>query len=171
MAQHVLTPSATSFWRRRSFVVAVLVALVAVGVGVSVAALRSTDSSPTIRSTSTPVGAATNPRGPGGAQCTVPDGSFDGQYLLALIASMPDDSRARLATSLSPPVQQLLGNAARPGSFEVPSGPPGDAPTLAGVLSRLSVADRAAVLNELPPNVSAEVAPLSEIAAIPTCSF
>ena len=160
----------TPFWRRRSFVVAALVALFAAGVGAAIGALVSSDSSVTYRSAPTPVERVASPVVPAG-QCVVSDGPLDGNYLLALIASMPEDAGARIAAALSPEVQELVGGAAVAaafGSSNAVSAP--DAPTLAGVLSRLSLADRTAVLNELPPDVSADVASLTDVALIPACS-
>jgi hypothetical protein len=72
---------------------------------------------------------------------------------------------------LSPETQQLVVGAALAagfGSANTVSAP--DPPTLAGVLSRLSLADRTAVLNQLPPDISADVAALTEVASIPACS-
>jgi hypothetical protein len=158
--------STAPLWRRRSFVVAALVAMLAIGVGATIAALVPSDSSATDRS----VERVASPVGPAG-QCLVSEGPIDAEYLLALIASLPEDTGARIAASLSPQTQQLVGGAAAAaafGSANTVSAP--DAPTLAGVLSRLSLADRTAVLNELPPDISAEVAPLTEVALIPACS-
>jgi hypothetical protein len=170
MSQHVITAPATPFWRRRSFVVVALVALLAAGAGAAIAALVSSDSSVTSRPAPPPVEHATTPGEPAG-QCVVSDGPFDAAYLAALIGSLPGGAGARIGASLSPQVQLLVGGAALDaafGSSNTVSVP--DAPTLAGILSRLSLADRAAVLNQLAPDVSAEVAPLIEVAAIPACS-
>jgi hypothetical protein len=90
---------------------------------------------------------------------------------LALEVTLPKDAGARMVASLSPQTQQLVVGAALAatfGSSNTVSAP--DAPTLAGVLSRLSFPDRTAVLNELPPDISAEVAPLTDVALIPACS-
>ena len=161
---------ATPLWRRRSSVVAALVVLLAIGVGAAIAALVPSDSSATYRSAPASVEPVVSPVGPAG-QCVLSDGPFDAEYLLALIASLPEDAGARIAASLSPQTQHLVGSAAVAaafGSSNTVSSP--DAPTLAGVLSRLSLTDRTAVLNELPPDISAEVAPLTEVALIPACS-
>ena len=168
MSQHVITAPATPFWRRRSFVVAALVALLVVSVGAAIGALVSSDSSVTSRSAPAPVEQAVSPVGSVNA-CAVQPAA--GVTLLALIASMPDGAGTRMAGSLSPQALQLIGEAVQSAAIlSWGFAPAPDAPTLAAALSRLPTADSAVVINALAPDVQADVGTaLSNIASLPTC--
>jgi hypothetical protein len=171
MTEHIITaptPSIT-FWRRRSFVVTTLVALLALAAGTAIGALVASDSSVTYRSAPASPAQATSRVGSVSA-CTAD--AEDGVVVLALIASMPDGAGTRMAASLSPPAQELVSNAtfAAPYvSWDTAIAP--DAPTVAVAVAPLDVADRQVVLSGLAPERRADVeTSLDRIAASASCT-
>ena len=74
------------------------------------------------------------------------------------IASMPDGAGTRIATSLSPQVQQLVSDAAFSGQYvDWSAAATPHAVTLATAVAPLSVADRQVVLSSLAPELRADV--------------
>ena len=88
--------------------------------------------------------------------CTV-DGP-DGVALLMLIASMHDGAGTRLAASLSPQVQQLVGDAAFGAQYvDWGAATTPDPDTLAVAVAPMHEADRNVVLSSLAPELRADV--------------
>jgi hypothetical protein len=77
---------------------------------------------------------------------------------LALFASMHNGAGAQLAASLSPPVQQLVSDAAFGAQYvDWSAATTPDAVTLAVAVAPFSVADRQVVLSSLAPELQADV--------------
>src|SRR4051812_35905254 len=112
MAEHIavtrrpLIPA----WRRGPVLATVVVVLLALGAGTVLGTLLASDSSVTYRAVPAPAAHAASPAVAAPSACVV-DGA-DGMSLLTLIASMHDGAGARIASSLSPQVRQLVGDAA-----------------------------------------------------------
>ena len=149
MSQQVITTPVPSIprWRGRSIAVIALVALLAAGAGAAVGALLANDSSITYRSAPTPPTEFVPPA----AAAT-----WSGNALLAVVTAVPG-GEAHVA-SLSPPVREMISEAAQAvGSGEyVPVMP--DTKTLVGVLANLGSADREVILGLLPPETDAAFA-------------
>ena len=115
MAEHVVVTRSPLMpvWRRGSILAIVLVVLLALGVGTVLGMLLASDSSVTYRAVPAPAAPAVQTAIPavGAASACVVDGS-DGVSLLTLIGSMHNGDGARMAASLSPQVQRLVGDAA-----------------------------------------------------------
>jgi hypothetical protein len=157
MAEHVVVTRSPPIpvWRRGSVLATVLVVLLALGVGTVLGTIIASDSSVTYHAVpASPAQAASPAVGAEGA-CVV-DGA-DGVSLLTLIASMPNGAGARIASSLSPQVQQLVGDAAFAPYVDWGTATTPDAPTLAVAVAPLSVADRQVVLGSLAPALRADV--------------
>jgi hypothetical protein len=158
MAEHVAVTRGPLIpvWRRGSVLATVLVVLLALGVGTVLGMILASDSSVTYRAApASPVQTASP--AVGAASACVVDGA-DGVSLLTLIASMPNGAGARIATSLSPQVQQLVSDAAFGGQYaDWGTATTPDAPTLAIAVAPLSVADRQVVLSSLAPELRADV--------------
>ena len=158
MAEHVAVARSPLIpvWRRGSVLATVLVVLLALGAGTLLGTVLASDSSVTYRAVpASPVQAASPAVGAASA-CAV-DGA-DGVSLLTLMASMPNGAGARIATLLSPQVQQLVGDAAFDAQYvDWGAATTPDAPTLAVAVAPLSVADRQVVLSGLAPELRADV--------------
>ena len=159
MAEHVAVTRSPLIpvWRRGSVLATVLVVLLALGAGTVLGTVLASDSSVTYRAVPAP--AAHDRRSPavGAASACVVDGA-DGVSLLTLIASMPNGAGARIATSLSPQVQQLVSDAAFGAQYvDWGAATTPDAVTLAIAVAPLSVADRQVVLSSLAPELQADV--------------
>jgi hypothetical protein len=157
MAEHVVVTRSPliPLWRRGSVLATVLLVLLALAAGTVLGTILESDSSVTYRAVpASPVQAASPAVGAEGA-CVV-DGA-DGVSLLTLIASMPNGAGARIASSLSPQVQQLVGDAAFAPYVDWGGATTPDAPTLAVAVAPLSVADRQVVLGSLAPELRADV--------------
>jgi hypothetical protein len=143
-------------WRRGSVVAAVLAVLLALGAGTVLGTVLAGDSSVTYRAVPAPAAHAASPAVGAASECVVDDA--DGASLLSLIASMGPDAGARIATSLSPQVQQLLSDAAFGAQYvDWGAATTPDAITLAIAAAPLGVADRQIVLGSLAPEVRADV--------------
>jgi hypothetical protein len=143
-------------WRRGSVLATVLVVLLALGAGTVLGTVLASDSSVTYRAVPAPAARAASPA-VGAASACVVDGS-DGVSLLTLIASMPDGPGDRIATSLSPQVQQLVSDAAFGAQYvDWGAATTPDAVTLATAVAPLSVADRQVVLSSLAPELRPDV--------------
>jgi len=157
MAEHVAVARSPLIpvWRRGSVLATVLLVLLALGAGTVLGTILASDSTVTYRAVpASPVQAASP--AVGAASACVVDGA-DGVSLLSLIASMPSGAGARIASSLSPQVQQLVGDAAYSPYVDWGAATTPDAPTLAIAVAPLSVADRQVVLSSLAPELRAEV--------------
>src|SRR5690348_3615263 len=112
MAEHVaaIPGPFIPVWRRGSVLATVLIVLLALGAGTLLGSVLASDSSVTYRAAPAPAAHTASPT-VGTASACVVDGA-DGVSLLTLIASMHDAAGARIATSLSPQVQQLVSDAA-----------------------------------------------------------
>ena len=158
MAEHVVVTRSPLIpvWRRGSVLATVLLVLLALGAGTVLGTVLAGDSSVTYRAVpASPVQAASPTVG--AASACVVDGA-DGVSLLTLIASMPNGAGTRIATSLSPHVQQLVGDAAFDAQYvDWNAATTPDAPTLAVAVAPLGVADRQVVLSSLTPELRADV--------------
>jgi len=158
MAEHVAVTRSTLIpvWRRGSVLAMVLAVLLALGAGTVLGTLLASDSSVTYRAAPAPVAHAAR-QAVGVPSACVVDGD-DGVSLLTLIASMPNGAGARIATSLSPQLQQLVGDAAFGAQYvDWGSATTPDAVTLAVAVAPLGVADRQVVLSSLTPALHADV--------------
>ncbi len=161
MAEHVAVTRRPLIpvWRRGSVLATVLVVLLALGVGTVLGMVLASDSSVTYRAVPAPAAPAQHVASPavGAASACVVDGS-DGLSLLTLTASMPNGDGARIATSLSPQVRQLISDAAFGAQYvDWAAATTPDAVTLAIAVAPLNVADRQVVLNSLAPELQADV--------------
>jgi hypothetical protein len=166
MAEHVAVTRSPLIpvWRRGSVLATVLVVLLALGAGAVLGTVLASDSSVTYRAVPEPAAHAASPA-VGAASACVVDGA-DGVSLLTLIASMHNSAGARIATSLSPQVQQLVSDAAFGAQYvDWGSATTPDAVTLAIAVAPLSVADRQVVLSSLAPELRADVG--SALDAVP----
>jgi hypothetical protein len=146
MSQQVITTPVPSIprWRGRSIAVVALVALLAAGAGAAIGALLASDSSVTYRSAATPPPTFTPP---------APATPWAGNVLLAVVTTVPE-GEAQIA-SLSPHVQQMIGeaaDAAARGDY-LPVMP--DTETLFGLVASLAPADRVVIMGLLPPGTDA----------------
>jgi hypothetical protein len=158
MAEHVAVARSPLIpvWRRGSVLATVLVVLLALGAGTALGTVLASDSSVTYRAVPAP-GVQTASPAVGAASACVVDGA-DGVSLLTLMASMPNGAGARIATSLSPQVQQLVSDSAFDAQYvDWGAATTPDAPTLAVAVAPLSVADREVVLSTLAPELRADV--------------
>ncbi len=158
MAEHVVVTRSPLIpvGRRGSVLAMVLVVVLALGVGTVLGTVLASDSSVTHRAVPAPAARAASPAVGAGSACVVDAG--DGVSLLTLIASMPDGAGTRIATSLSPQVQQLVSDAAFSGQYvDWSAAPTPDAVTLATAVAPLSAADRQVVMSSLAPELRADV--------------
>jgi len=158
MAEHVAVARRpfVPVWRRGSVLAMVLVALLALGVGTVLGTVLASDSSVTYRAVPASPAQTASPAAGAASACVV-DGA-DGVTLLTLIASMPNGAGARLASSLSPQVQQLVSDAAFGAQYvDWGATTTPDVVALAVAVAPLSLADRELVLNSLAPAVRADV--------------
>src|SRR5689334_7426588 len=154
MAEHiaVLPNPLIPAWRRGTVLATVLVALIALGAGTVLGTVLAGDSSVTYRAVPTPAAHAASPAALPASACVV-DGA-DGVSLLTLIASMHDGAGARIASSLSPQVQQLVRDAAFGAQYvDWNAAATPDAVTLAVAVAPMGVADRQVVLGGLAPEL------------------
>ena len=157
MAEHVAVTRSPMIpvWRRGSVLATVLVVLLALGAGTVLGTFLASDSSVTYRAVPAPAAQAASPT-VGAASACVVDGA-DGVSLLTLIASMHKGAGARIATSLSPQMQQLVGDAAFGAQYvDWGAATTPDAVTLATAVAPLGVADRQVVLSSLAPELRAD---------------
>ena len=169
MAEHVVVTRSplVPVWRRGSILATVFVVLLALGAGTVLGTVLASDSSVTYRAVPAPAAQATSPA-VGAASACVVDGS-DGVSLLALIASMPNGAGAQLAASLSPPVRQLVSDAAFSAQYvDWGAATTPDAVTLAIAVAPLGVADRQVVLSSLAPGLEADVVSALDAVAMNT---
>ena len=158
MAEHVVVTRSPLIpvWRRGSVLATILVVLLALGAGTVLGLVLASDSSVTYRAAPAPVAQAASPA-VGAASACVVDGA-DGVSLLSLFASMHNGVGARVATSLSPQVQQLVSDAAFSAQYvDWGAARTPDPVTLAIAVAPLSVADREVVLSSLAPALRADV--------------
>jgi len=143
-------------WRRGSVLATAVVVLLALGAGTVLGMVLANDSTVTYRAApASPVQTAIPTAGAASA-CVVD--AADGVPLLALIASMHNGGGARLASSLSPQVQQLVNDAAFSAQYvDWGAATTPDAVTLAIAIAPLAVADRQVVLSNLAPALRADV--------------
>jgi hypothetical protein len=167
MAEHVaVMPSPfIPVWRRGSVLATVLAVLLALGAGTVLGTLLASDSSVTYRAVPAPAAHVASPAVGAKSECVV-DGA-DGVSLLTLIASMHDGAGTRIATSLSPQVQQLVGDAAFGAQYiDSRAATTPDAVTLAVAVAPLGVADRQLVLSSLAPALRADVESSLDVVAM-----
>ncbi len=158
MAEHVVVTRSPliPLGRRGSVLAMVLVVVLALGVGTVLGTVLASDSSVTYRAAPAPAARAASPAVGAASACVVD--AADGVSLLTLIASMPNGAGARVATSLSPQVQQLVSDAAFSAQYvDWSSATTPDAVTLATAVAPLSVADRQVVMSSLAPELQADV--------------
>jgi hypothetical protein len=158
MAEHVVvTPSPLiPVWRRGSVLAMVLAVLLALGAGTVLGTVLASDSSVTSRAAPVPAAHAASPPVGAASACVVD--AADGGTLLTLIASMHNGAGTQIATSLSPQVQQLVGDAAFGAQYvDWSAATRPDPVTLAIAVAPLSVADRQVVLSSLAPEQRADV--------------
>ena len=155
MSQHVITTAPVGI-RRRTIVIAIgLLALLAIGVGVVVAALASGGSEPAVRRSAPAAVPAPAP---------VRLCGHDVTNLLAAVVAMPPSVQAQVVGTLSPDLANGLGNLAL--SVEPSRFPPApDNATLGGILTRLDLHDRNTIMNGLPVEQQPEVAAAEQSAA------
>ena len=142
MSQHVITKSPTWSRYRTTFISIAVFTLLALGVGVAVAALVS-DGSESAVSRSAP---ATEVVPVTGGTCPT-----DVENLLATIVAMPPSVSAQVVRGMAPDMSQGLGNLVlyiKPGSLP----PAPDATTLGALLGRLDPVDRNAVMRGSRPS-------------------
>ena len=158
MAEHVVVTRSPliPLGRRGSVLAMLLVVVLALGVGTVLGTVLASDSSVTYRAVPAPAARAASPAVGAASACVVD--AADGVSLLTLVASMPNGAGARVATSLSPQVQQLVSDAAFSAQYvDWSSATTPDAVTLATAVAPLSVADRQVVMSSLAPELQADV--------------
>jgi hypothetical protein len=157
MSQHVTTTASIPRPHRTTLVVAVFTVL-ALGVGVAVAALDGSRSGSTVhRSAYVPMPAAD---GAASQVC-----GTDLTNVFATIAAMPGDVAAQVVRALSPELSQFVDSSAMFGASAGTLPAPPDTSTLGDLLARLDRVDRNAIMSGLPGEQQAAVAAAEESAA------
>ena len=144
-AQAVAQPS-IPLRSRTLLLAATALAVVLLAVSAGVAALVSDGSSDTSSSAAPPVAVAPADSCPG-----------DTGALLATIVAIPVAEHTRIMRSLSREAAAMVRAAATSSALTNTIATMPDAPTLAGVLSRISPSDSAVILNSLAPQTRAAV--------------